>query len=209
MIVKRLDVIEDLGPLTVLCTDKTGTLTGGTVEFAQALAPDGSADARILDLEALNAALQKGYRNPLDDAILRVHQPAPATSLGEVPHDFVGLLTFREDVKDDVNLEIADLSALGVRVIMVSGDNRFVSQSVASRIGLRSELVVTGTEIDRMSPARLRRAVTECDVFAEVEPPAQGGDRPGAQGWPADGRIPRRRHQRQLGTPRDRCGDLR
>jgi len=170
VIVKRLDVIEDLGPLTVLCTDKTGTLTGGTVELAQALAPDGSADARILDLGALNAALQKGYRNPLDDAILRVHQPAPATSLGEVPHDFVGLLTFREDVKDDVNLEIADLSALGVRVIMVSGDNRFVSQSVASRIGLRSELVVTGTEIDRMSPARLRRAVTECDVFVEVEP---------------------------------------
>lgn len=41
---------------------------------------------------------------------------------------------------------------------------------VASRIGLRSGLVVTGTEIDRMSPARLRRAVTECDVFAEVEP---------------------------------------
>lgn len=56
-----------------------------------------------------------------------MHQPAPATSLGEVPHDFVGLLTFRDDVKDDVNLEIADLSALGVRVIMVSGDNRFVS----------------------------------------------------------------------------------
>lgn len=253
VIVKRLDVIEDLGSLTVLCTDKTGTLTGGTVEFARALAPDGSADARILDLGALNAALQKGYRNPLDDAILRVHQPASATSLGEVPYDFarkrlsigveingtrslvmkgsvesvlsvchsvrgdtspavfqvvrdhyralgidgfraigiatrslgaeegvtvtaesaldfVGLLTFRDDVKDDVNLEIADLSALGVRVIMVSGDNRFVSQSVASRIGLRAELVVTGTEIDRMSPARLRRAVTECDVFAEVEP---------------------------------------
>ena len=58
---------------------------GGTVEFAQALAPDGSADARILDLGALNAALQKDYRNPHDDAILRVHQPASATSLGEVP----------------------------------------------------------------------------------------------------------------------------
>jgi len=99
-----------------------------------------------------------------------VHQPASATSLGEVPCDFVGLLTFRDDIKDDMNVEIADLSALGVRVIMVSGDNRFVSQSVASRIGLRSGLVVTGTEIDRMSPARLRRAVTEYDVFAEVEP---------------------------------------
>ena len=85
VIVKRLDVIEDLGSLTVLSTDKTGLLTGGTVEFAQALAPDGSADARILDLGALDAALQKDYRNPHDDAILRVHQPASATSLGEVP----------------------------------------------------------------------------------------------------------------------------
>jgi Mg2+-importing ATPase len=253
VIVKRLDVIEDLGSLTVLCTDKTGTLTGGTVEFSDALAPDGGEDAHILELGALNAALQKGYRNPLDDAILRAHQPGPATALGEVPYDFarkrlsiameldgaptlvmkgsvesvlstcssvrgdgsaaafqlirdryralgtdgfraigiatrslaageavtvaaesaldfIGLLTFRDDVKDDVNLEIADLSALGVRVVMVSGDNRFVSLSVASRIGLRFGLVVTGAEIDRMSPARLRRAVSECDVFAEVEP---------------------------------------
>ena len=92
------------------------------------------------------------------------------TVTAESALDSVGLPTFRDDVKDDVNLEIADLSALGVRVIMVSGDNRFVSQSVASRIGLRSELVVTGNEVDRMSPARLRRAVTECDVFAQVEP---------------------------------------
>lgn len=253
VIVKRLDVIEDLGSLTVLCTDKTGTLTGGTVEFSQALAPDGTNDVRILELGSLNAALQKGYRNPLDDAILRAHRPAERESLGEVPYDFTrkrlsigvqlddaptlvtkgsvesvlstctsvrgdsslaafqlvrdeyrargtdglraigvatralaagemvsaeaessldfaGVLTFRDDVKDDVNHEISDLSGLGVRVVMVSGDNRFVSQSVASRIGLRSQLVVTGAEIDRMSPARLRLAVNECDVFAEVEP---------------------------------------
>ena len=253
VIVKRLDVIEDLGSLTVLCTDKTGTLTGGTVEFDSTLAPDGSPDDAILELGALNAALQQGYRNPLDDAILRVHRPSVAVSLGEVPYDFQrkrlsvgvaiagtptlvmkgsvesvlsacdtvrgdsspaafqlvrdhyrglgvdgfraigiatrslrsgeaitvaaesaldfqGLLSFRDDVKDDVTLEVADLSSLGVRIIMVSGDNRFVSQSVASRIGLRSRLVITGTDIDRMSPARLRRAVTECDVFAEVEP---------------------------------------
>ena len=37
VIVKRLDAIEDFGAMTVLCTDKTGTLTTGAVTLAAAL----------------------------------------------------------------------------------------------------------------------------------------------------------------------------
>ncbi|MFZ9541661.1 MAG: hypothetical protein ACO292_11050 [Ilumatobacteraceae bacterium] len=42
VIVKRLDAIEDVGSLDVLCTDKTGTLTIGSVSLHGALVSVGS-----------------------------------------------------------------------------------------------------------------------------------------------------------------------
>jgi Mg2+-importing ATPase len=89
VIVKRLDVIEDLGSMTVLCTDKTGTLTIGAPGLDRALDPTGAESSRVLDLAVLNAGLQEGFANPMDAAILE-RQPLPdgAVSLGQVPYDF-------------------------------------------------------------------------------------------------------------------------
>jgi len=89
VIVKRLDVIEDLGSMSVLCTDKTGTITAGSVRVDRALDAAGQPSERILDLAALNAGLQSGYPNPLDRAVLaRRPLPPGAVVLDEVPYDF-------------------------------------------------------------------------------------------------------------------------
>lgn len=89
VIVKRLEVIEDLGSMTVLCTDKTGTLTQGAPRLDRALDPDGEESAQALRLAVLNAGLQQGFVNPMDAAILaRSPLPADAVSLGQVPYDF-------------------------------------------------------------------------------------------------------------------------
>jgi Mg2+-importing ATPase len=89
VIVKRLDAIEDFGAMTVLCTDKTGTLTTGTTRLGGALDLHGGADAEVLRLARLNAGLQRGFANPLDDAVLR---DGPVVDVGllldEIPYDF-------------------------------------------------------------------------------------------------------------------------
>lgn len=89
VIVKRLDAIEDFGTMTVLCTDKTGTLTVGGARLDAALDLRGNPSTDVLRLARLNAGLQRGFPNPLDEAILA---GAPKVSvdqlLDEVPYDF-------------------------------------------------------------------------------------------------------------------------
>jgi len=90
VIVKRLDAIEDFGSMTVLCTDKTGTMTVGSVALAAALGVDGRASERVRRLAHLNARLQTGFANPIDDAILAAtgDEPDDARRLDELPYDF-------------------------------------------------------------------------------------------------------------------------
>jgi P-type Mg2+ transporter len=89
VIVKRLEVIEDLGAMAVLCTDKTGTLTRGAPRLDLALDLDGNDSECVLALAVLNAGLQRGFVNPMDTAVLeRCPLPHDAVALGEVPYDF-------------------------------------------------------------------------------------------------------------------------
>jgi Mg2+-importing ATPase len=91
VLVRRLNAIENLGSMDVLCTDKTGTLTEGIVKMHGAWGRDGTASSRVLELAAVNAALQSGLVNPLDEAILLEHTPETGSveKVAEVPYDFV------------------------------------------------------------------------------------------------------------------------
>jgi Mg2+-importing ATPase len=90
VIVRRLDSIEDFGSMTVLCSDKTGTMTQGQVTLDRALAVDGTASEDVARLAYLDASLQVGLKNPIDDAIIAgvTCEVSKVTKLGEIPYDF-------------------------------------------------------------------------------------------------------------------------
>ncbi len=69
VIVKRLAAIHDLGAMTVLCTDKTGTLTSAEITLAQSLDATGAKDDRAARLGAVSAELG-GDRGALDVALV-------------------------------------------------------------------------------------------------------------------------------------------
>jgi len=88
VIVKRLDSIEDFGAMTILCTDKTGTMTSGAVQLEGALDPDGHSSDRVRRLARLNARLQTGFTNPIDAAIVAATSGPDGKRLAELPYDF-------------------------------------------------------------------------------------------------------------------------
>ena len=89
VLVKRLDAIEDIGLMTLLCCDKTGTLTRGRPEFLGAVDPRGHNSDDVTRWAAINASHQRSYANVIDEQILAVASLAPLPALlDEVPYDF-------------------------------------------------------------------------------------------------------------------------
>jgi Mg2+-importing ATPase len=70
VIVKRLNAIQNIGAMDVLCTDKTGTLTMDKIVLERHLNIYGDDDSEVLKWAYLNSFHQTGLKNLLDVAIL-------------------------------------------------------------------------------------------------------------------------------------------
>jgi Mg2+-importing ATPase len=91
VVVKRLAAIHDVGAMTVLCTDKTGTLTQAKIALVGYPGIDGADNKRVLELAAVNSAFESKLRSPLDNAILAgttVGSPSDWRYIADVPFDF-------------------------------------------------------------------------------------------------------------------------
>jgi Mg2+-importing ATPase len=95
VIVKRLNAIQNLGAMDVLCTDKTGTLTQDRIILKRYLNIRGEESERVLQYAYLNSHFQSGLKNLLDVAVLEhvdLHKilgiDAGFAKIDEIPFDF-------------------------------------------------------------------------------------------------------------------------
>lgn len=70
VIVKRLNSIQNIGAMDILCTDKTGTLTLDKIVLEKHLNVDGIEDDEVLKWAFLNSFHQTGLKNLMDKAVL-------------------------------------------------------------------------------------------------------------------------------------------
>lgn len=114
VIVRRLEAIENLGSMDVLCTDKTGTLTRGVVELSSCVDAAGKESGSVFRKAAINSILETGIDNPLDTAIVEMAEKRGVDAAGmhkvdEIPYDFVRkrlTIVVEDGAADDTHLII-------------------------------------------------------------------------------------------------------
>jgi len=265
VIVRRLESIENFGSMDILCTDKTGTLTQGVVQLDGALDVNGEPSNQVSLYAYLNAHMQTGLPNPLDEAIVNKGAKGADefSKVDEIPYDFIrkrltvvagrkdlsvamitkgalenvlaicsrvqiedeekalddgmqakiqeryeawsaqgyrvlglavksvsgqrhpyftkdendmafaGFLLFFDPPKDGVQETIQSLAKLGVRLKVITGDNKLVARHTGQVVGLGDVKVLTGAELDKLRDEALWHAVEETTIFAEVDPNAK------------------------------------
>ena len=70
VVIKKLNAIQDLGAIDILCTDKTGTLTQDEIVLEYPLDIHGDLDLAVLCRAFLNSYYQTGLKNLMDRAII-------------------------------------------------------------------------------------------------------------------------------------------
>jgi Mg2+-importing ATPase len=265
VVVKRLNAIQNLGAMDVLCTDKTGTLTQDRVVLERYCDVTLKEDDGVLALAYLNSHFQTGLRNLLDRAILahaEVHaHPAFAdyAKVDEVPFDFSrrmmsvvvrtpagqyrlvckgapeevykhcagfeldgetlpmnpmlladlraefdrlsadgfrvlalayrdlgtkpayskaderdmtlrGYVAFLDPPKETARAAVAALAARGVAVKVLTGDNELVGRKVCGQVGVATDHVLLGPQVEAMTDAELAAAAGRATLFARLSP---------------------------------------
>ena len=91
VIVKKLNSIQNLGEVNLLCTDKTGTITEGSIKVTGLIDGEGKESEYVKLLAFWNATLETCYVNPIDNALKQLTPVITSIppKLGEIPYDFI------------------------------------------------------------------------------------------------------------------------
>ena len=260
VLIKQLAAIEDFGSLTILCSDKTGTLTEGEIVLDRHVDVQNKDNENVLRFVYINSFFQAGIKSPMDDAVLKHDRPkiTKYEKLDEIPFDFnrkrlsvvvghgeeillvtkgeaenifavcqsvmvdgspqpfdeqqraqaadtfqklsaegyrtlgvasahvakqdtyttaaeqnmtlLGFAAFLDPPKDGVRAVLESLKQNGVSVVVMTGDNQYVTQKVAIDVGLPAELIITGNQVDGMDDAALAVQAEKSAIFARVSP---------------------------------------
>lgn len=261
VIVKRLNSIQNLGAMDVLCTDKTGTITLDKVVLEKHCDVVRNENPEVLKMAYINSFYQTGLKNLLDKAILKYEKliVKEYKKIDEIPFDFerrimsvvvdmdgkqrmiskgapeevfkrcthyeldgeiyemeswiladlkeeydklsldgfrvlalsykdlpeiasayskndehsmtlMGYLAFLDPAKPTAKRTINRLKKLGIRFMVLTGDNELVTKKICGDVGLDVQGLLTGDKIEGLSDLDLQKVVETATVFARLSP---------------------------------------
>lgn len=260
-LVKKIDAIQNLGAIDILCTDKTGTLTENKIVLQKYIDARGIENKSILEYAYLNSYYGTGLKNLVDRAILTYGKENKIDEyiekyekIDEIPFDynrkrqsvivknsksyrmitkgaleevlsvctkiklgqkvvditkehrdivedkaremadngmqvialasktnclndslekdmvFIGFVAFLDPAKKDVKATLKNLANIGVRTKILTGDNPYATKNICNLVGLRTDNIMLGKDIDLLSDKELKEKIEDVSVFARMNP---------------------------------------
>ena len=120
-------------------------------------------------VEELNELNKDGFR-VLAVANKKVEKRAAYSKADEDGLVLTGYLAFLDPPKETAAKAIAVLNQHGVTVKVLTGDNDLVTRKVCTEVGIQSEKILLGNEVEKMSDAELSESVDRLNVFARLSP---------------------------------------
>lgn len=83
---------------------------------------------------------------------------------------FVGMAAMIDPPRKTVKASIEIAHKAGIQVKIITGDNPLTAKAIGEKIGLKSDRIVTGEEIDKMTDRQLIKVLKEVSIFARTKP---------------------------------------
>jgi len=119
--------------------------------------------------EILKKLSADGYR-ALGVAFRKVEKQDAYAVAAEQDMTLAGFAAFLDPPKEGIVAVLEALKKNGVSVVIMTGDNQYVTQKVAHDVGLAADRMVTGSQVDTMDDAALAYQAEHGAIFARVSP---------------------------------------
>ena len=83
---------------------------------------------------------------------------------------FLGFIGFLDPPKESARESVSKLNKAGVRVIVLTGDNVDVTRCVCDKVGINTQRIVEGSEIDKLPDMGVARLLRKNNIFAKLSP---------------------------------------
>ena len=84
---------------------------------------------------------------------------------------WLGLVIMMDPPRKHVKEAIKEVRDAGIRVIMMTGDNPLTAKAIADKIGLETNGIVLGREVDKLNDKQLEEKLNEgINIFARISP---------------------------------------
>ena len=82
----------------------------------------------------------------------------------------MGFIGFLDPPKESAKNAIDKLNKNGIRVIVLTGDNEYVTKAICEKVNINTKRIILGNQIDKMSDSAILRILKNTNVFAKLSP---------------------------------------